>query len=484
MAKKVLVNLDFNGNEIQNVAMQMLATAPASPTEGQFYYNSANKKAYQYDGTSWKAFGAEIVVDASFIADSTNPVQSKVIKAELDKKVDKVSGKGLSTNDYTTAEKNKLSGIEAGANKTTVDAALSATSTNPVQNKVVKAALDDKANAGEAVSDFGTGKTAISYTIDGVDVNGEDVTSATILAATQAYAGVMSAADKTKLDGIASGANKTVVDSTVTASGTNPVSGKAVADYVGTSIAASDAMIFKGTLGTGGTVTALPTTYKTGWTYRVITAGTYAGQKCEIGDLIIALVDRTGSGNVNADWTVAQTNIDGAITSITGIYPIKVDGNGSFRNISHESSGVASGEYGESGVSYSPSFGGEVRVPYFKVNDKGHIESAGTNKVTLPSNVASESADGLMSKTDKTRLDALYKSAVQRKFGTITAGQTSVAIPLEINAQIINVDAAMDGVPVVIDYTVKAGASGIPTTVTALIAKAQTSNVAINVWYM
>lgn len=30
-------------------------------------------------------------------------------------KVDKVSGKGLSTNDYTTAEKNKLAGIEAGA---------------------------------------------------------------------------------------------------------------------------------------------------------------------------------------------------------------------------------------------------------------------------------------------------------------------------------------------------------------------------------
>lgn len=32
-------------------------------------------------------------------------------------KVDKVSGKGLSTNDYTTAEKTKLSGIETGAQK-------------------------------------------------------------------------------------------------------------------------------------------------------------------------------------------------------------------------------------------------------------------------------------------------------------------------------------------------------------------------------
>ena len=39
------------------------------------------------------------------------------IKTALSGKVDKVSGKGLSTNDYTTAEKNKLTGIETGANK-------------------------------------------------------------------------------------------------------------------------------------------------------------------------------------------------------------------------------------------------------------------------------------------------------------------------------------------------------------------------------
>ena len=84
-------------------------------------------------------------------------------------------------------------------------------------------------------------------------------------------------------------------------------------DYADSVIGANDAMVFKGTLGTGGTVTALPSTYSTGWTYRVITAGTYAGQKCEVGDLIIAIADATGSGT-NADWTVAQTNIDGAVT--------------------------------------------------------------------------------------------------------------------------------------------------------------------------
>lgn len=34
---------------------------------------------------------------------------------DLDNKVDKVDGKGLSTNDYTTEEKNKLAGVESGA---------------------------------------------------------------------------------------------------------------------------------------------------------------------------------------------------------------------------------------------------------------------------------------------------------------------------------------------------------------------------------
>lgn len=51
-----------------------------------------------------------------------------------------------STNDYTTAEKNKLAGIQAGANKTVVDPALSPTSTNPVQNKIVNAKLVELQN--------------------------------------------------------------------------------------------------------------------------------------------------------------------------------------------------------------------------------------------------------------------------------------------------------------------------------------------------
>lgn len=60
--------------------------------------------------------------------------------------VGKENGKGLSTNDYTNEEKTKLAGIAAGAEvNTPVDSSLSGSSTNPVQNKAVKGALDLKA---------------------------------------------------------------------------------------------------------------------------------------------------------------------------------------------------------------------------------------------------------------------------------------------------------------------------------------------------
>ena len=93
---------------------------------------------------------------------------------------------------------------------------------------------------------------------------------------------------------------------------TSAVTKKYVDDEISSKISANDAMRYKGTIGTGGTVTALPTTgVRVGDTYKVITAGTYAGEKCEIGDMLIALKN---NASTNADWTVVQANIDGAVT--------------------------------------------------------------------------------------------------------------------------------------------------------------------------
>lgn len=71
------------------------------------------------------------------------------------------------------------------------------------------------------------------------------------------------------------------------------------------------AMVFKDVV--NGSTKVLPTTgYKAGWTYEVAVAGTYAGQTCEVGDMIICVknFDTTAS---DSDWAVIQKNLDGAV---------------------------------------------------------------------------------------------------------------------------------------------------------------------------
>lgn len=59
----VLTNLNLNKNQLQNAVIHPLATAPSNPTEGQIYYNSADKVMYQFDGTQWSAIGAVLSVN-------------------------------------------------------------------------------------------------------------------------------------------------------------------------------------------------------------------------------------------------------------------------------------------------------------------------------------------------------------------------------------------------------------------------------------
>lgn len=133
-----------------------------------------------YDDTAIQAAIAakpdmsDIPTKTSDLTNDSDFIDQTDLNTALNGKVDKVTGKGLSTNDYTTEEKTKLANLVTGGNvpaggttgqilqkksatdydaewvnkpTTTVDSALSDTSTNPVQNKVVKAAIDQKANS-------------------------------------------------------------------------------------------------------------------------------------------------------------------------------------------------------------------------------------------------------------------------------------------------------------------------------------------------
>jgi hypothetical protein len=53
MALEFYSSLDLNKNELQNAAVHNLGTAPGTPVEGQLYFDSGDKEAYVYNGTSW-----------------------------------------------------------------------------------------------------------------------------------------------------------------------------------------------------------------------------------------------------------------------------------------------------------------------------------------------------------------------------------------------------------------------------------------------
>lgn len=69
------------------------------------------------------------------------------------------------------------------------------------------------------------------------------------------------------------------------------------------------------TVGIVDSSTPLPATdYTVGQTFRVAEAGTYAGQECETGDLIIVIKDYEADSASNTDFLVVQANVDGAVT--------------------------------------------------------------------------------------------------------------------------------------------------------------------------
>ena len=129
---------------------------------------------------------------------STHTSEYEALIAAIAGKVDKVEGKGLSTEDYTTAEKTKLAGIDAGANNYTLPTA--------------------------TASALGGIKVGANLAID----SSTGVLSGDYSAATTSAAGLMSSTDKAKLDGIAAGATAVTVDSAMSSTSENPVQNKVV----------------------------------------------------------------------------------------------------------------------------------------------------------------------------------------------------------------------------------------------------------------
>lgn len=105
------------------------------------------------------------------------------VKTALDNKVDKVSGKGLSTNDFTNALKNKLDGIATGAQVNVIEGVnvngSAVTLTNKIANLTVPTKLTDLTNDGNFVTDANYVHTDNNFTttlkdkLDGIAAGAE-----------------------------------------------------------------------------------------------------------------------------------------------------------------------------------------------------------------------------------------------------------------------------------------------------------------------
>ena len=287
----------------------------------------------------------------SFVTDSILKTALGKIKAWGEGKfVAQESGKGLSTNDYTTAEKTKLSSIAEGANKyvhpsytaqksglykVTVDAAGHVSGATAVAKADITAlgipaqdttysnmAAATASAAGKAglVPAPAAGKQASFLRGDGSWVVPENTTYAD---ATTSTHGLMSVNDKKKLDAIASGAQVNKIE-TVKVNGTalTPDSSKAV--NVDLSAYAKSADVTKEIASAVSGVTqidysvveALPSTGKKGVIYLVANSGSGNNIYDEY-IYINSKFEKLGSREMDLSSYAKKTDIPTKVSSLT-----------------------------------------------------------------------------------------------------------------------------------------------------------------------
>ncbi len=364
-----------------------------------------------------------ITVDDQLYSQSTHPVQNKVVTAALGEKVGKsvatpyINGlmsaadkakldgieAGATKNSTATAtadadglmsaaDKVKLDGIEDGATKTIVDDAMSDTSTNPVQNKIVTAELDKKA--------------------------GKDV-------ATADADGLMSAEDKVKLDGIEEGATKTIVDDVMSDTSTNPVQNKVIKQYVDEKgVNYFDTYVEKPTK---EKLTAYADYYtcecKATHTYAEIAAALAKDMVPRV--LLVDVIGSVGANRIvcplNEYYNGAEGSYDFDAPNIAGMYGF--------------GTGIVS--ISEDGAVYTCS-AGELPPATDKDNGKCLVVDGGRYRCGTPA-AATQSTPGYMSAADKVKLDG------------IEAGANKTVVDVALDAGSVNpvqnkaVKAALDG---------------------------------------
>lgn len=119
----------------------------------------------------------------------------------------------------------------------------------------------------------------------------------------------------------------------------------------------------------------------------------------------------TQASSALSNASSAQQTADAAVATISASSPINASRDENAVSLNHANSGVSAGAYGAASNT-TADWGDTVNVgPRVSVNATGHVTSAQGRTVTLPGNTATQEAKGLMSASDKAKLDGVEEDA-------------------------------------------------------------------------